>query len=227
MRHPCWWKFNNRNSLSVPTWHSGGTTAVNRGAPVLTKEDRAMGRYLSKPSQVYRGTQSAIAVNWSGEHSTRRPSSQRIGSQWLVITSGKSNFDAATRGTKCSEASMSSLEGVVPASNPRRLHLTHWTQPLSAAKVSYLLGSMSSFFTPRGRATSHGGMLLSSSSVARFFGGDERGLLSSKGHFWLMTSSLMGIEAAWGISMVRSMSSSSEMMTPTTSSGSGSGRGWS
>ena len=50
MRHPCQWKFHNRNSLSVPTRHSGGTMAVNRGAPVLAKEDRAMGRYLSKPS---------------------------------------------------------------------------------------------------------------------------------------------------------------------------------
>ena len=67
--------------LVCATRHSRGTTAVNQGAPVLTKEDRAMGRYLSKPSQVYRGTQSAIAVNWSGAHSTRRPSSQRIGSQ--------------------------------------------------------------------------------------------------------------------------------------------------
>ena len=76
-RHPCRWKFANRNSLSVPTWHSGGTMAVNRGAPVLAKEDRATGRYLSKPSQVYRGTQSAVAVNWSGGHSTRRPSSWR------------------------------------------------------------------------------------------------------------------------------------------------------
>ena len=126
-RHLCWWKFNNRDSLSVPTRHSRGTTAVNRGTPVLTKEDRAMGRYLSKPSQVYRGTQSAIVVNWSGEHSTRRPSSWRIGSQWSVITSGRSDSDAATRGTKHSEVSMSFLEGVVPASNPRRLHLMHWT----------------------------------------------------------------------------------------------------
>ena len=80
-RHPCQWKFINRNSLSVPTRHSGGTTAVNRGGPVLTKEDRATGRYLSKPSQVYRGTQSAVAVNWSRGHSTRRPSSWRMGSQ--------------------------------------------------------------------------------------------------------------------------------------------------
>ena len=79
--HPCRWKFANRNSLSVPTQHSGGTTAVNRGAPALAKEDRAAGRYLCKPSRVYRGTQSAVAVNWSRGHSTRRPSSRRIGSQ--------------------------------------------------------------------------------------------------------------------------------------------------
>ena len=215
-RHPCWWKFDNRNSLSVPTWHSRSTTAVNQGAPVLTKEDRAVGRYLCKP-RMYRGIQSAIAVNWSGEHSTRRPSSQRMGSQWLVITSGKSDSDAAARGTKRSEVSMSFLEGVVPASNPRRLHLMCWTQPLSAAKVSYLLGRMSSSVTPLGRAAYRGGMLLSSSSVACFFGGDVHGLRSSSG-------SLFGIEAAWGISMGRSASSSSDIMTAATSSGSGSRR---
>ena len=199
MRHLCQWKFDNRNSLSVPTWLSGGTTAVNWGAPVLAKEDRAAGRYLSKPSQVYRGTQSAVVVNWSGEHSTRRPSSWRIGSQWSVITSGRSDSDAAARGTKRSEVSMSFLEGVVPASNPRRLHLTHWTQSLSAAKVSYLLGRMSSSVTPLGRTASRGGVLLSSSSAVCFFGGDEHGLLSSKGRFWLQTGSLFGIEAAWGL----------------------------
>ena len=157
-----------------------------------------MGRYLSKPSRVYRGTQSAIAVNWSGEQSTRRPSSRRIGSQWLVITSGKSDSDAAARDTKCSEVSMSSLKDMVPASNPRRLHLMHWTQLLSAVRVSYLLGRMSSSFTPLGRAASHGGMLLSCSSVAHFFGGNEHGLLPSKGCFWLKTGSLIGVEAAWG-----------------------------
>ena len=224
MRHPCQWKFDNRNSLSVPIRHFRGTTAVNWGAPMLAKEDIAMGRYLSKPSRVYRGTQSAIAVNWSGEHSTRKPSSRRIGSQWSVITSGKSNSNAATWGMKHSEVSISFLEGVVPGSNPRRLHLTRWIQPLSAAKVSYLLGRMSSSVTPLGRAASQGGMLLSSSSVARFFGGDERGLLSSKGHFWLKTGSLFGIEAAWGISMGRSASLSSDIMTSATSSRSGSRR---
>ena len=123
-KHPCSWKFHRKNSLSVPTQYFGGTTAVNHGAPVLTKEDRAVGRYLSRPSQVYRGTQSTIAVNLSGEHSTRRPSSQRIGSQWSVITSGKSDSNAAAWGTKCSEVSMSFLKGVVSASNPRWLHLT-------------------------------------------------------------------------------------------------------
>ena len=224
MRRPCRWKFDNRNSLSVPTWHFGGTTAINRGASVLAKEDRAVGRYLSKPSRVYRGTQCAIAVTWSGEHSTRRPSSRRMGSQWSVITSGKSDSDAAARGTKHFEVSMSFLEGVVPGSNPRRLHLMHWTQMLSAAKVSYLLGRMSSSVTPLGRAASWGGMLLSSFSVACFFRGDERGLLSSKGHFWPKTGSLFGVEAAWGISMGRSASSSSNITTAATSSGSGSRR---
>ena len=224
MRHPCQWKFGNRNSLSVSTWHSGGTTAVNRGTPVLTKEDRAAGRYLSKPSRVYRGTQYTVAVNWSGEHSTMRPSSWRIGSQWSVITSGRSNSDAAAQGTKQSEVSMSFLEGMVPASNPRRLHLMRWTQSLSEAKVSYLLGRMSSSVTPLRRTASRGGVLLSSSSIALFFGGNECGLLSPRGHFWLQTGSLFGVEAAWGISMGRSASSSSDIMTAATSSGSGSRR---
>ena len=223
MRHPCRWKFNNRNSLSVPTQHSGGTTAVNQGTPVLAKEDRAMERYLSKPSQVYRGTQSAVAVNWSREHSTRRPASQRIGSQWLVITSGRSDSEAAAQGTKQSEVSMSFPEGMVPASNPRRLHLMCWTHSLSEAKVSYLLGRMSSSVTPLGRTASQGGVLLSSSSVTLFLGGDMCGLQSSSGHFWLRAGSLFGVEAAWGISMGRSASSSSDMTTAATSSGSGSG----
>ena len=73
--------------------------AVNQGAPVLAKEDRAMCRYLCKPSQVYSGTQSTVVVNWSGGHSTRRPSSRRIGSQWSVITIGRSGSDAAAQGT--------------------------------------------------------------------------------------------------------------------------------
>ena len=88
-----------------------------------------------------------------------------------------------------------------------------WTQPLSAVKVSYLLGRMSSSVTPLGRAASCGGVILSSSSVARFFEGNECGLRSSRGHFWLNTGSLFGMEAAWGTSMVRSVLSSSEMTT--------------
>ena len=221
MRHSCRWKFDNRNSLSVPTWNSGGTTAVKLGVPWLVKEDRATRKYFCKPLQVYKGTQSAIAVNWSGGHSTRRPSSLRIGSQWSVITSGRSDSDATAQGTKQSEVSMSFLEGVVPASNPRRLHLTCWTQSLSEVKVLYLLGRMSSSVTPLGRTASWGGVLLSSSSVARFFGGDRCGLLSSKDHFWFQAGSPFGVEAAWGISMGRSASSSSDMTTAATSSWSG------
>ena len=135
-------------------------------------------------------------MNWSGGHSTRRPSTLRIGSQWSVITSGRSDSDAAAQGTKQSEVSMSFLEGVVPASNPSRLHLMCWTQSLSEVKVSYLLGRMSSSVTPLGRTASRRGVLLSSSSVGRFFGGDECGLLSSKGHFWFQAGSTFGIEAA-------------------------------
>ena len=119
---------------------------------------------------------------------------------------------------------MSFLEGMVPVSNPRRLHLTCWTHSLSPAKVSYLLGRMSSSVTPLGRTTSRGGMLLFSCSVAHFFGGDVCGLRSSSGHFWLRPGSLFGVEAAWGISIWRSESLSCDITTAATSSGSGSGR---
>ena len=173
---------------------------------------------------MYKGTQSAVAVNWSREHSTRRPSALRIGSQWLVINSGRSDSDAATQGTKWSEVSMSFLEGMVPASNPSRLHLMRWTQLLSEVKVLYLLGRMSSSATPLGRTASRRGVLLSSSSVACFFGGDDCGLLSFKGHFWFQAGSTFGVEAAWGISMGRSVSSSSDMTTAATSSGLGPGQ---
>ena len=91
---------------------------------------------------------------------------------------------------------MSLLEGVVPASNPRRLHLMRWTQSLSKVKVSYLLGRMSSSITPQGRTVSQGGRLSCFSSVARFFGGDECELLSSKGRFWFQAGSTFGVEAA-------------------------------
>ena len=153
-RHSCWWKFDKRNSLSVPSQNSGGTTAVKLGTPWLVKEDSTAGRYFCKPLRVYKRTQSTVAVNWSGGHSTRRPSLLRIGSQWSVITSGRSDSDAATRGKKRSKVSMCFLEGVVPASNPRRLHLMRWTQSLSEVKVSYLLGRMSSSITPLGRTAS-------------------------------------------------------------------------
>ena len=112
---------------------------------------------------------------------------------------------AAAQGTKCSEVSMSSLEGVVPVSNPRRLHLTQCTQLLSAAKVSYLFGRRSSTFTPVGRAASHWGMLFSPPLIACFFGGDGRGLQSSMDCFWLWAGSLLGVEAAQGSLMVRSL----------------------
>ena len=128
MRHWWQWKFDNRNSLSVPTRNSGGAMAVKLSAPWLGKEERATGRYFCKPSRVYRETQSTGVVNWSGGHSMRRPSLLRIGSQCLVITSGRSDSDAAAQGTKWFELLMSLLEGVVPASNPRRLPLMLWTQ---------------------------------------------------------------------------------------------------
>ena len=65
-RYPCRWKFVNRNSLSVPRRNSGDTMAVKLGGPVLTKADRVAERCFSKPSRVYKGTQSTAAVNWSG-----------------------------------------------------------------------------------------------------------------------------------------------------------------
>ena len=182
-RHSCQWKFNERNSLSVPTWNSGGTKAVKLGAPWLVKEDSTVGRYFCKPLRVYKGTQSAGVVNWSRGHSTRRPSLLRIGSQWSVFTSGRSNSDAAAQGTKQPKVSMSLLEGVVPAYNPRRLHLMRWTQSLSKVKVSYLLERMSSSVTPPGRTASQGGGLSSFSFVARFFGGDAL-LVPGWFNFW-------------------------------------------
>ena len=170
--------------------------AVKLGTPWLVKEDSTTGRYFCKPSRVYKGTQSAGAVNWSGVHSTRRPSLLRIGSQWSVITSGRSDSDATARGTKQLKVSMSLLEGVIPASSPRRLRLMCWTQSLSEVKVSYLLGRMSSSVTPLGRTASQGGMPPSFSSVACFFGGDEHRLLSSKGCFGFQAGSTFGVEAA-------------------------------
>ena len=65
-RHPYWWKFVSRNSLSVPMQKSRGTMAVKLGGPAFVKVDRAAGRCFSKLSLVYKGTQSGSAVNWSG-----------------------------------------------------------------------------------------------------------------------------------------------------------------
>ena len=97
------------------------------GMPWLGKAGSAAGRYFWRPLWVYRGIQSAGAVNWSGGHSTRRPSLLRMGSQCSVITSGSSVSDADIQGTKRLEFLMSLLEGEAPASNPRRLPLTLWT----------------------------------------------------------------------------------------------------
>ena len=91
---------------------------------------------------------------------------------------------------------MSSLEGIVPVSNPRRLHLTWCTQLLSVAKVSYLFGRRSSTFAPVGKVASHWSVLFSSPLIAHFFGGDGCGLRSSRDCFWLRAGSLLGVEAA-------------------------------
>ena len=124
----------------------------------------------------------------------RQSCSQMMGNQWSATTSGGSGSNAAAQGMKCSKVSMSFLEGVAPASNPRRLPLTHWTQSWSIVKVSYLFGRRSSSFTPVGRAASHRGMLFSSSLVARFLEGDGCRFQSSRCHFWLWTHSLLGVE---------------------------------
>ena len=65
-RHSCRWKLVKRNSLSVPTRIAGGTMAVKLGGSVLTKVDRASRRCFSRPSRVYKGTQSYTAVNLLG-----------------------------------------------------------------------------------------------------------------------------------------------------------------
>ena len=102
--------------------------AITLGVPWLRKANSTAGRYFCKPSWVYRGTQSTRVVNLSGGHSMRRPSNLRIGCQYSVITSGRSDSDATARGTKRLKLSMSLLEGEVPAFNPRRLPLMLWTQ---------------------------------------------------------------------------------------------------
>ena len=73
---------------------------------------------------MYNGTQLGFEVNWSGGHFVRRPSSQRTGSQCSAMISGDSVSLQAALGVNRREESMSSLEGIVPTSRPRRLHLT-------------------------------------------------------------------------------------------------------
>ena len=63
MRHPCQWKLHSKNSLSVPTWTSGGATAIRLGTPWLGKADSAGKRYFWRPSQVYSRIQSTVVVN--------------------------------------------------------------------------------------------------------------------------------------------------------------------
>ena len=118
--------------------------------------------------------------------------------------------------------------GCSPSLQPKEgLHLTWCTQLLSAVRVSYLLGRMSSIFTPLGRAASHSGVLSSSSQVARFLGGDGCGPWSSRLHFWHWAGSLLGVEAASGCGTLKVMSSSSlsVMTISATCSVSGSKRG--
>ena len=73
---------------------------------------------------MYNGTQPGFEVNWSGGHSIRRPSSWRTGSQCSAMISGDLVSLQAARGVNRVEESMSSLDGIVLASRPRRLHLT-------------------------------------------------------------------------------------------------------
>ena len=121
---PCRWKLVNRNSLSVLPWNLVGTTATRSGAPEPEKADNATGRCFVRLSLVYNGTQSGLEVNLSGGHSASRPASWRIGSQWSVMISGGPFSQAAAHGVNRLEELMSSLDRVVPVSNPRRLHLT-------------------------------------------------------------------------------------------------------
>ena len=123
-RLPCRWKLINRNSLSVLSWNSGGTIAIRLGTPEPKKVDNATGRCFVRLSWVYNGTQPGLEVNLSEGHSVRRPASWRIGNQWSVMISGGSVSQAAAHGVNRLKELMSSLDGVVPVSNPRRLHLT-------------------------------------------------------------------------------------------------------
>ena len=66
---------------------------------------------------------------------------------------------------------------------------------------------------PLRRDALQGGGLSSISSVARFFRGDERGLLSSKGHLWPQATSSLGVETASDQPPGKLVTSSSDMMT--------------
>ena len=145
----------------------------------------------------------------------RWPYSWRMGNQWSATTSGGSVSNAAAQGTKCSEVSMSSLEGVTPDPNSRRLPFTCRAQLWSAVKVLYLFGRRSSF-TPVGKAASCRGVLFSP-SLACFLEGDGCGLQSSRCHFRLRINALLSEEELEGSWLGRS---SSEMTIVAMSSGS-------
>ena len=55
--------------------------------------------------------------------------------------------------------------------------------------------------------------------MARLFGEDEHGLLSSEGRFWPQASSIFSVETASGQPAGKLVSSSSDMMTAAASSG--------
>ena len=124
-----------------------------------------------------------------------------MGNQGYTTTSGGSGSNTAAQGTKHSEVSMSFLEDVAPAFNPRRLPLTHWTQSWSIVKVSYLFGRRSSSFTPDppldigGLPAAMQGQASGPSSRREVEGASPRGgFLSSRCHFQLWTHSLLGVE---------------------------------
>ena len=72
--------------------------------------------------------------------------------------------------------------------------------------------------TPLRRAASQRGRLSSISYVARFFGGDEHGLVSSEGLLWPQATSILGVEMASGQPPGKLGTSSSDMMTAAVSS---------
>ena len=121
---PCRLKLINRNSLSMLPENSEDTTAIRPGALEPEKVDNATHRCFIGLSLVYNGTQPGLEVNLSGGHSVSRPSSWRISNQWSVMISGGPFSQAVAHGVNCLEELMSSLDGIVPVSNPRRLHLT-------------------------------------------------------------------------------------------------------